>query len=164
MNCCFLLPVTINRRSNTTISWGRSRFVITGVGPKAEASKGYGTCSTGKFWKIRFSEVRFLGVTVICSIVRNHRSFVRTKIFIFKAYLGHQQRAQLSKPLAMNTCLFKQQLTSVQDKWPEEKQQSVSVNRAWTFCQIHVIFALSAYLKATGYNFQKIACISGICS
>ena len=52
-NCCFLLPIKINCRSNTTISWDGSTFVIRGFGPKArqrqKPPKAMGTCSPGSF-------------------------------------------------------------------------------------------------------------------
>ena len=56
-NCCFLLPIKINRRSNTTISWGGSTSVIRGVGPKTrqrqKPPKVMGTCSPGNFENLR---------------------------------------------------------------------------------------------------------------
>ena len=104
----FVLPIKINRRSNTTIFWGGSTFVIRGAGPKArqrqKPPKVMGTWSNFENYVLR---------NAISSILRgNCKMFICLKSSEFCATSDRSSRH--SRPLEMNKSFFKQRLVSKQ--------------------------------------------------
>ena len=108
----FVLPIKINRRSNTTIFWGGSTFEIKGggggAGPKArqrqKPPKVMGTWGNFENYVLR---------NAISSILRgNCKMFICLKSSEFCATSDRSSRH--SRPLEMNTSFFKQRLVSKQ--------------------------------------------------